>query len=212
MKKLLIISLTLNLILISYGAYKLFNRPKDVSGDDRREHFLTRNDINTSLPLPKGAVLFIGTSITESFPVNEYFDDTLIKNRGIGSNTTENVLQTLPYYLSYSPKKIFLEIGVNDIRYGLTDSLVWRYEKIIDAIRSKNVELYLFKIFPVTGRYESFNDEVDKMNSKLAELASKKNVPLIHVFDKLDSSLTIDGLHLNSKGYEVWRDVVRGYL
>jgi lysophospholipase L1-like esterase len=60
--------------------------------------------------------------------------------------------------------------------------------------------------------------EIKHMNEFLLSYCATHDVIFIDVFapllknDCLDSALTKDGLHLNNKGYAIWRDEIQKYL
>ena len=57
------------------------------------------------------------------------------------------------------------------------------------------------------------------MNEGLQQLAVKYHITLIPLHDhfldaqgRLNAEWTLDGLHLNAKGYQVWKTVLKPYL
>ena len=116
--------------------------------------------------------------------------------------------------------KGFLMILVNDIRYG-TEAEVFKsnIEKIVDSFEGKDTRLAIQSILPVNNGLlgnEVTNDKVKRFNVILQQIADDKGIEYIDLhssfIDKngqLDKQFTVDGLHLNGKGYKVWVDRLR---
>ena len=79
----------------------------------KKEHFET-------LPKSKKDIIFLGNSITDNCEWAELFNNPHIKNRGIGGDDTDGILERLSDITSGQPAKIFLMIGTNDLAYGKT--------------------------------------------------------------------------------------------
>lgn len=175
--------------------------------------------IQEGLPIDSTDIVFIGTSLTEAFPVAELFQDCKIKNRGIAGNRSRHILNRLPFILSRHPKKIFLEMGVNDFQDGVSvDSVYHQYERSISLIRSASVPVVVQSVFPVRGRYGKMNTAITQLNTRLEKKCDSVEVPYVDVYsflsswDSLDGSKTFDGLHLNAKGYKEWKDAIEKYI
>ena len=104
--------------------------------------------------LSKGQIIFIGDSITDLYPLDDYYADLdlAVYNRGIGGDTTVGVKNRLDLSLfDLAPSKIVLMIGTNDINglRSVNDILV-TYEEIVATIYEKlhNIELYIMLVIP----------------------------------------------------------------
>jgi lysophospholipase L1-like esterase len=220
-KLLLALSIILNLVAAFYVAKRYYYN-KDYSKKAARPkslYYLNRQTVYDLFPVTKNDIVFIGDSHTQRFDVAEYLKGYPIINRGIDYDKTEGVLDRLYEVTDGKPKKVFIEIGFNDLYGELSPTAA--YENIISIIKiikekSPNTKIYLTSLFPSNTKA---NVLVPEMNSKLKKVCSDFNIPFIDVYSKLlkDGLLNVkydggDGVHLNGQGYQIWSDIVRHYL
>lgn len=189
-------------------------------------YFLKREAYFEALPTKKKAIVFLGNSITEVGEWSELFVDENVINRGISGDVTYGVINRLPFILSQKPKKIFLAIGVNDIKRGASIEEVSRnYESIIRMITqtSPKTKLYVESILPVNeGMLADIyakitNNRINKANQKLRELASKYGCVYVDLHQselqgndgQLKKELSTDGLHLQPMAYIIWANYLK---
>ncbi len=65
------------------------------------------------LPHDTTDIVFLGTSLTHNFPLQEFFKDCRLENRGIIGNTTTDMIGRLSEITDGRPSKIFIEAGTN---------------------------------------------------------------------------------------------------
>ncbi len=184
----------------------------------RKEHFET-------LPDTEGEIIFLGNSITDGAEWFELFDgNPNVKNRGIGGDDTDGVLERLDEVLSSEPAKVFLLIGTNDISYGKTvDHVVENHKLIIQRIKeaSPETEIYIQSVLPVQESIHPTRpvSSIHDINSQLKEISESEGITYINLFDlfadesgMLDMKYSIDGLHLNAEGYLKWVEAVQKYV
>lgn len=189
-------------------------------------YFVKREAYFEELPIKPKAIVFLGNSITQAGEWSELFDDKKVINRGISGDVTYGVLNRLPFLLSQKPKKIFLAIGVNDIKRGTSvDDVSRNNERIIKVIteRAPHTKLYVQSILPVNEGmladiYSKItNDRINKVNQKLKELTLKYGCVYIdlHKTDlksadgQLKNELSTDGLHLQPIAYIIWANYLK---
>lgn len=183
----------------------------------KKEHF-------ESLPDTENEIIFLGNSITDNCEWAELFGNPDIKNRGIGGDDTDGVLERLEEVTSSQPSKIFILIGTNDLAYGKSATHVLEnIEIMLDRIGSDSPEtrVYIQSILPVDDavHYTRKNSEINKINTELKILAGSRGAVFIDLHSQyinddgiLDKEYSIDGLHLNGKGYLFWRDLILHYI
>jgi predicted alpha-1,2-mannosidase len=183
----------------------------------KKEHFET-------LPNTKHEIIFLGNSITDNCEWAELFENPRVKNRGIGGDDTDGVLERLIEVTSSKPDQIFLMIGTNDLAYGKSvDHVLTNYRKIIDQIQkdSPNTELFIQSVLPVEDaiHYTRPTDSIMAINTALVAMAREYNLTYIDLFplfarddNRLNLEYSIDGLHLNASGYLKWKEVLTKYL
>ena len=189
-------------------------------------YFLKREAYFEALPSKNKAIVFLGNSITEVGEWSELFAAKNVVNRGISGDVTYGVLNRLSFILNQKPKKIFLEIGVNDIKRGASiENVSKNYELIIKQIRqtSPKTNLYVQSILPVNeGMLADIyakitNDRIINTNLKLKELTEKYDCIFVdlHQSDlkakdgQLKKELSTDGLHLQPLAYIVWANYLK---
>ena len=134
---------------MSYDKFKedmeLWNKGVKAYYYHKKEHF-------ESLPDTENEIIFLGNSITDNCEWAELFGNPRVKNRGIGGDDTDGVLERLNEVTTSDPSKIFILIGTNDLAYGKTATHVLENIVImLDRIKSDSPEtkVYLQSILPV---------------------------------------------------------------
>jgi hypothetical protein len=176
-------------------------------------------------PPAKGANLFVGSSsITIWQDINECFPGFPILNRGFGGS---NFLDLLYYVdrviIPYSPSKVFVYEGDNDLAVGTEPGIVLQraieFRNVIaKKLPSTKVVFIAAKPSPsrwaLKAKYEQFNAELKKYAAKTKDtefadvwtpMLDKRGLVLKHVFGE-------DSLHMNKEGYVIWEKALRPYL
>ena len=174
------------------------------------------------LPQKQNQIVFVGNSITDGCEWSELFDNPNIINRGIGGDNTEGLLERLSVITKIQPKKIFLELGINDLGVPLnTNQIKTNYGIIIDQIKSEspNTQIYVQSVLPTRDHRIIKNDSVIILNQKLLELANNRSLTFINLYDNfkdssgnLSDKYSIDGVHLLGLGYLHWKDLIYNYV
>jgi lysophospholipase L1-like esterase len=175
-----------------------------------------------SLPNDTNEIIFLGNSITDMCAWNELFGMANIKNRGISGDVINGVIDRLEEVVSAYPKKIFLMIGTNDLaRKKSIEQILSDYEKLITLIIQKTpkTQLYLQSVLPTKNQATRNNSDIIQINKGIQELANKYSLIYINLFDlfktsenELNMDYSCDGLHLNGKGYLLWKEAVIEYV
>lgn len=216
MKKALIISLAFNAVLVLFFIGKRYyvNR----FPDQYPAYSSIQASYHKTLPLDSTNIVFVGNSITASFPVEELFGSLKVKNRGIGGNRIIDIKKRLPAICQAHPQKIFLNGGTNDITKGMpADSVYMGEVELIEMVRmlSPKTELIYQSILPFAGQRAELNSKVSVINDRLEDYCKSVGVRFIDLESKflkdgvLNPDYTLDGTHLNGMGYLVWRDAVK---
>ncbi|WP_448697871.1 GDSL-type esterase/lipase family protein [Mucilaginibacter sp. AW1-3] len=175
---------------------------------------------------PKDGYVFIGSSSVRKWDDFETrFPNPKLIRRGIGGST---LAQFVDYYMPYvvfpyEPAKLFVYVGENDIAFGATaEQLMANYKKLTELVkaRSPKTVIYLMSVKYSPSRAK-FSPVVKQTNTLLkAYVEQHKELHYVNVTDCLlvsdehsDPSLFLsDMLHLNSKGYDRWAQVLRPYF
>lgn len=178
---------------------------------ERLQHF-------KKMPVSRGSIVFLGNSLTEAGRWNDIIADRSILNRGISGDISYGVLARLEEVIRHKPKKVFLMIGVNDLKRNVpTTNIIQNYERIVQKIRQQSPQttIYLNSILPVNPDklIESFravtNNDIQVLNAGLRSLTKiSKHVQYIDLHNvvadpqgNLRTDMTPDGIHLEVAAY-----------
>lgn len=114
MKKLFYLSISINVLLVAFFIAKRVYYSN--SGKIDWHTIADNNDAEktklfASFRITKNDVVFIGNSLTEAFPVSEFFH---ARNRGISGNTILHLIKRIDQVIASRPRKLFIEIGINE--------------------------------------------------------------------------------------------------
>lgn len=167
-------------------------------------------------------VVFVGDSITDMAEWEDLFPTLEIANRGISGDRTDGLLNRLDSIASTNAEKVFIMIGINDIFAGVPVADIFNnYEAIVDRLWASEhtVEIYVQSTILAGRRYQDLNDKVARLNQKLRQMtATRESVTYIDLNQALgqDAALnpdyTRDDIHLNGRGYGVWKQQIEAYL
>lgn len=173
-------------------------------------------------PLKFNQIVFLGNSITaEGGNWGEKLNYTNIRNRGIAGDVTDGVLARIDEIIYFKSKAVFLLIGINDLwnfSPGIpsTKYISNNILKIAKEIKkgSPETQVYVQTILPTAKSI--FVESINKINNTIKSKSSKFNFTVIDLHSHFENNdglikkeLTTDGIHLNSKGYRVWTEIVR---
>ena len=230
MKKILIFSVALNILLLLLCAYLLYkNEALDFMDGQEKPgrvkfgvYYEDRKHFFESLPNDTSEIIFLGNSIIAGCDWAELFRNPKIKNRGIGGDKLMGVINRIDEVVESYPQKIFLLIGTNDLARGKPgDRILSEYEQLITLIKTKSPRtgLYIHSILPTKDRKAQKNDAILEINKGLMELSAKYNLVFINLFDSfkdanndLSETYSYDGLHLNGDGYFLWKNRIEEYV
>lgn len=178
-------------------------------------------------PIKKNAIMFLGDSMTDEGDWSKLFSNEPTINFGIGGDTTLGLLNRMDQVVAAKPKKIFLMIGTNDLCFNRSiPATMKNYNEILHILKTKlpHTQVYIESVLPFNdtifpSNYLRTNENIKKLNVQIKALAQKYDYPYINMAPaftgpdgRLPAAWTVDGLHLNEKGYAVWRDQVAKYV
>tara|TARA_X000000950_G_scaffold264631_1_gene338102 strand:+ start:1152 stop:1880 length:729 start_codon:yes stop_codon:yes gene_type:complete len=182
-----------------------------------------------SSPLNNRDIIFLGNSITaEGKDWSSRLDNSIIRNRGIGGDTTDGVIARLGEIIDSNPTAVFLLIGINDLYNNTIEKPSVNYiaNNIINIAKkiksnSSNTKVYIQTLLPISKKksynyYDLYNQSIKRINKIIIENQQKGLYSVIDLHSlfvdnkgQLRSDLTYDGLHLNEQGYLVWSNFVK---
>lgn len=238
LKTILVLSLGLNLIALLFVAKKLYYKHSRSNQETvnkanlknlKIQYWLNRQELFEVLPKDSNSIIFLGNSLTENFELAELFHNLNIKNRGINGDRIAGVLNRLTPIIQTHPKKIFIEIGINDLGGGISkDSVVVSYLNLLDTLQKecKTTKIYVQSLFPVENDRNDYptyctpkvNSNIKEINKELLEYTTQHNITFIDTYSKfelggqLNPKYSVDGIHFSGAGYLLWTKILQPYL
>lgn len=182
-----------------------------------------------SQPLNNGEIIFLGNSITaEGKDWSDRLDNPIIRNRGIGGDTTDGVLARSGEIIDSEPTAVFLLIGINDLYNNTinTPSVNYIANNIVNIAKkiktsSVNTKVFIQTLLPISKKksrkfYKLYNQSIKNINKIIIENQENELYSVIDLYSifvnnrgQLINKLTNDGLHLNEKGYKLWSKFIK---
>ncbi len=175
----------------------------------------------------KQPIVFAGSSSFRKWQsIEKDFDDYPILNRGFGGSTLPDLIFYVDdLILKYDPKQIIIYCGDNDLAKSdtITSTIVFeRFKKLFFIIRKQlpGTAIAFVSIKPSPSR-EKIIPRIKETNKLVRKFLKKqKNTSYIDVYsaminddDTIKNELFIeDNLHLNEKGYAIWKKIIKPYL
>ena len=174
-----------------------------------------------AMPPPTGRVVFLGDSITQYVGWDDLFPDLRTANRGIGGETTSDLLARLDSAI-VEPQAVSLLIGTNDLHGFPRDrdvpGIAERMDRIVCRIRERAPEAPLL-VNSVLPRTPHFADRIRELNALYRRIADQRGALYIDLWPTfadegghIRRELTKDNLHLSPAGYLAWADILRPHL
>ena len=176
----------------------------------------------------KKRIVFIGDSITEEWGriMPEFFSNNQYVNRGIGGQTTPQILVRFRQdVIDLNPKAVVILAGTNDIAGNTGPSSV---KMIVDNLMSmaeiackQNILVFMSSILPVFRYHwnksiiEPFK-KIAEINNFMKDFSNREKLVYVdyhsHMVDSrpgLKLELTTDEVHLNQARYIVMSEIVK---
>lgn len=182
---------------------------------------ITKAQIHASLPHDSAAIVFLGTSLTEYFPVTELSKNWHVKNRGISGNFIKDIQFRIDSVTVLKPKVMFIEAGINDINLGNDPTTVFNeYRNLVDNIlkQTPNTKVILQSLLPTRDKYVWSNKNISELNRLIFNYSQEKKLDYIDLYKQfaengqMKEDLTADGLHISAKGYLLWFKQVSSFI
>lgn len=184
--------------------------------------FETRDKTN---PPPKNAVLFIGSSSIRMWKtLAQDFPDYQVINRGFGgSQIADSIYFADRIVIPNEPRVIVFYAGGNDINSGKSSETVFGDFKIfVGKVREKlpATKLVYISVAPNPARWKQM-DRIRESNRLIRDYtAQHSGLSFIDVHPHMlgedgqpkPGIYLADQLHMNEKGYAIWKEVVGEHL
>ena len=174
-------------------------------------------------PAP-GGIVFTGSSYIKRWTnLVEDFPGLPVLNRGFGGCQLADVWHYADrIVIPYAPREVVIYAGGNDINAKKPPHLVFGdFVALMERLRAAlpGVKL-VFISCPPSPKRRSQTADIRELNALIAEYSAKHEIAFVNTFDlmlgpdglpRLDIYVE-DQLHMNAKGYAIWRDTVAPHL
>ena len=178
-----------------------------------------------------GGIVFVGDSLTQRYPLNEFYPGLHLYNRGIDGDTTVGVLKRLDLSIfDLKPTTVVLQIGTNDLQVeGISkDNTIINIQKIVNEIQTTQpaIHLILVSLYPVNLSIDKLvnkfivgprnNEDIKSINQAIAKIQGVKFVDvypyLLNEDKELNMQYSKEGLHLSLAGYAMITPLIRAAI
>ncbi|MFT5888521.1 MAG: lysophospholipase L1-like esterase [Zhongshania sp.] len=163
--------------------------------------------------------IMLGDSLTDGAPWAELIPDRVVKNRGIGGQTSEDIQKRLYPITKGHPRQVFFMAGSNDLAQGksireITSSI----EYIVNQFGQLSPQTQLL-IQSVLPREPKLSKKITQLNEHLLNISKKNGLYFIDLYSaftskqgSIKSTLSNDNIHLMPEGYRLWLSLIKPYL
>lgn len=190
---------------------------------DAEINALTEIDIRQTPP--KNPILFVGSSSMRMWRnLRESFPNLNVINRGFGGSRLEDVNHYFDRLVTpYNAKIVVLYAGENDVNEGVApETVLQSYRKFLEMFRTKfpKTKLVYVSLKPSPARW-SLADKYKQTNDLIkTEIIKDKHTVFVDVWEAMLGAngqprpelFLADNLHMNEKGYEIWRELLKKHL
>lgn len=168
-------------------------------------------------------VIFFGDSITDMWNLDQYFPGKPYINRGIGGQTTSQMLVRFRQdVIELKPKAVVILAGTNDIAGNtgpmLLEDIEANYASMAELARVNGVKVVFSSVLPVHNYTPQSQDlfsqrspeKILQVNRWLKDYCASNGLIYLDYFNAmvdekglLNRDLAKDGLHPNAAGYKI---------
>ena len=170
-------------------------------------------------------VVFIGSSSIKKWRnVESEFPGFQILNHGFGGSQYSDILKFQEQLIAaFEPSMVVVYAGDNDIAaMKIPETIAIEAENFIDGLRriANGSPVLVLSVKPSVARWR-LKDQYVELNHKLEQICSSFEhavyvdvwTPMLLSTGDVDKSLFLeDGLHMNKKGYEIWKNALKPFL
>lgn len=153
--------------------------------------------------------IMLGDSRTESFTIKQF------KNYSMGGVTLKTMLEIVKENLDcQSVENVIINLGINDIivGYPIGDTKA-RIKELVGLF--PNAKVVINNLFPTIYRPNIDANKIVELNQYIETLSNVQIVDtysVLEVNQKLDYTLTDDGLHLTTEGNNILKELIEKHL
>lgn len=181
-------------------------------------------------------IVFMGDSITDGWNLAQYFPGESYVNRGIGGQTTpQMLLRFRADVIELKPKVVVILAGTNDIagNTGLMtlEDTAHNVVSMVELARANKIRVILSSVLPVNDRSRNGNgtfliqtksrpnETIRAMNEWLKKYAAQSDSVYLDYYSatvgsdgNLKDNISDDGLHPNAEGYRIMQSLAKAAI
>jgi lysophospholipase L1-like esterase len=176
--------------------------------------------LDRQTPPPEQPIVFVGSSSIRMWNLSKSFSNLPVLNRGFGgSQIADSVYFAQRIVIKYKPRMVVFYAGDNDLASGKQPAEVLKdFQEFTSQVHAAlpKTRIVFISIKPSIARWKLI-DSARRTNSLIADFI--KSEPRLTFVDveplmlgpdgKPRGELFIaDGLHMNTKGYELWASLI----
>lgn len=201
------------------------DQKRDADPDGLKRYADADSKILPPTKLPR--VVFLGDSITDAWRLNEYFIGRDFINRGIGGQTTLQMIARFRQDVAgLNPKAVIVLAGTNDIAAGIdARQIEENLATIGDLAKAHGIKVALASILPVSDYHKDADPHfemtltrppttIQAINNWMRGYCQMQGFAYVDYYSamvdsagRMQADLSDDGLHPNAKGYRVMSPV-----
>jgi len=214
-KTLLVVSLALNLLMLSglilIGS-RIFAEKPPVMKEVQRW--------SEEVPVPENIhIAMLGNSLTAYADWNELLGRNDVQNFGVADFSVKQLSWLLDkWVIASKPGFCFINGGQEDIMLGVPlERIAEDYSMILDSLQHNGIKPVVQSTL-MRWEDEEGNRQTERINQLIKGICRERNIDFINLNTVLSGKnglkpqYTTDGMHLNSKGYELWAIILKDYL
>lgn len=178
------------------------------------------------VPREEGAIVATGSSSMRFWHerIKEDLAPLTIIPRGFGGSTMNDVLHHLDaLVLQYNPRAVMIYEGDNDVALGVSNEVIIdRYRQAMSRIyaHDESTRIYLISVKPSISRLDMWPQMRD-LNRQLEMICGRDEqctwldvaTPMLKADGTpIEDIFVGDDLHMNARGYGIWRAAIRPTL
>ena len=173
-------------------------------------------------------VVFMGNSITENWVKfhPDFFKNNGFIGRGISGQTTPQMLVRFREdVINLNPALVVICAGTNDIAENTgpynPDVTFGNIVSMVELAKANGIKVVLASLLPAKDYWWNTSipnvpEKIDALNKRIIDYAANNDIPYadynsqlkLEPTKELDPSLTYDGVHPNSEGYDVMEAII----
>ncbi len=168
--------------------------------------------------------IFYGDSITAGWPLHEFFPNASVLNRGIGGDNASGLyLRMSEDVFPYTPKRVFMLIGINGIN-APNERLLAQISTLATIMKERDIDVFLSSVLPLRSpdKWDRFQyqGKIVELNGMLRQWAESHSCGFMDYHSALKDDTgqlaaeyaLPNGTLVLFAAYEVMSELVRPYL